>query len=231
MLNFFFFCLICVELWLKVVEIIWLKTVKRETFLLHEVEMKVIFILKIVFAKSWQLTLKGCPRFARWHGSQKYKSSGFAHSLSLPLGMRLKTNPLPDEWIPSWTSLDHEKPISHLFLCELAFFGFLVRLLRKCLSSQWTLLLSVLTLAFVFVSRAFAAGDDEDLKSENENKHEVSCLQSSPLSIKAFRNRLRAMKNTRLDRIRKKICIKRPIWVRVDKLGANRVWKLEKCLH
>ena len=39
-----------------------------------------------------------------------------------------------------------------------------------------TLLLLVSTLAFVFVSRAFGAGDDEDLKSEIENKHEVSCL-------------------------------------------------------
>ena len=38
------------------------------------------------------------------------------------------------------------------------------------------LLLLVLTLTPVFVSRAFGAGDDEDLKSEIENKHEVSCL-------------------------------------------------------
>ena len=33
-------------------------------------------------------------------------------------------------------------------------------------------------LSFVFVSRAFGAGDDEDLKSENEHKHEVSYLYS-----------------------------------------------------
>ena len=35
-----------------------------------------------------------------------------------------------------------------------------------------TLLLLVLILAFVFLSRAFAAGDDE-----------VSCLQSSPIDL------------------------------------------------
>lgn len=75
-----------------------------------------------------------------------------------------------------------------------------------------TLLLLVLTLAFVCISRAFAAADDG-----------VSCLQSSPLSIKSFRNRLRATENPRLNRIRKKICIKRTIRARVDKLGANRV--------
>ena len=55
-----------------------------------------------------------------------------------------------------------------------------------------TLFMLVLILAFVFLSRAFAAGDDE-----------VSFLQSSPLSIKAFRNRPQATENPRLDRIRK----------------------------
>lgn len=48
-----------------------------------------------------------------------------------------------------------------------------------------SLLLVVLTLAFVFVSRAFGAGDDKDLKSEHENKHEVSWIMSCPLSIRS----------------------------------------------
>ena len=34
--------------------------------------------------------------------------------------------------------------------------------------------LSFVTLAFVLVARACGAGDDGDLKSENENKHEVT---------------------------------------------------------
>ena len=36
--------------------------------------------------------------------------------------------------------------------------------------------LAFVTFAFVFVARACGAVDDGDLKSENENKHEVSWL-------------------------------------------------------
>ena len=58
--------------------------------------------------------------------------------------------------------------------------------------SRLLLLVLTLILTLVFVSRAFGGGDNEDLKSKNENKHEVSCLYSPPLRIKTCKNRLRA---------------------------------------
>ena len=52
---------------------------ERHCFL-HEFEIKVVFILKVscfLFARSWNLTLKGFPLFAHWRGSQKFKTFSF----------------------------------------------------------------------------------------------------------------------------------------------------------